>query len=79
MRFERFETIDRLFGLLSVAMLGLFAIACVPNVKAEPFKPAAAVSSPAIELDPSINLELDTVEQVNAINSGSYSTFTTGN
>lgn len=77
MRFERFETIEKLFGLLSVAAVGLFAIACVPNVKSEPAKPVAVIEAPAQEIP--IDLEIDAVNQVNAINSGNYSAFTSGN
>ncbi len=54
--------IEKLFGMISLAVLGLVAIACVPS---KPVVPAA----------PPIDLEVDAVREVEKINSSPRPSF----
>jgi hypothetical protein len=55
--------IEKIFGMISVAILGFLAISCVPNVKDAPVKAPTEV----IQEIP-IDLEVDAVRQVEMMN-----------
>jgi hypothetical protein len=58
-------SIEKIFKLSSLAVLGLMALACVPNAKAPPIEVSA-------------DIELESVTEIELINSGQFQPFRAG-
>jgi hypothetical protein len=64
--------IEKAFKLMSLPVLGLMALACAPNAKTNP--PAR----PPAPIEVSAELELETVAEIEMINSGHFQPFQAG-
>ena len=69
-------SLEKSFGLLSLATLGMIAIACVPNVKTESTgatikanKQAENQIKTTVQVADSMDLEVETVREINKLNS----------
>lgn len=72
--------LEKAFGLVSVAALGLIAMACVPNVKSEPNAPTKIEATEKLERNDQALMddEIETIRQINEMNAHAGNEFSSG-